>query len=289
MAEDVKYFYLRLKDNFFETDEMIILESMEDGYKYSNILLKLYLRSIKNNGRLMFNDRIPFNSTMLAHVTRHSVGDIEKAVKIFQELGLIEILDNGAIYMLDIQEFIGKSSTEADRKRSYRAQIADEKNTLLGHLSGQMSDKCPDKNPPYIDIEIDTNTELDLDKKLHAEIAAKPAQKKHRSTKKQKSVISEDWTPSDRCKVLLENSGIPQVFYSGLIPEFVLYWDERQDARAGWDATFLNHAKRQWVQNQANSRNFSARKVTNENFSERDYGESEIRLPGFSDWEKLNS
>lgn len=144
MSDNKKYYYLKLKENHFESDEMIVLESMPDGLKYSNILLKLYLRSLKNEGRLMFNDRIPFNSTMLANVTRHSVGDIEKAIKIFQDLGLVEILNNGAIYMNDIQAFIGKGSTEAERKAIYRAKIAEEKNTL-----GQSPTKCP----PEIELE----------------------------------------------------------------------------------------------------------------------------------------
>ena len=111
MSDNKKYYYLKLKENHFASDEMIVLESMPDGYKYSNILLKLYLRSLKNGGKLMFNDRIPFNSAMLSTITRHSIGDIEKAVKIFQELELIEVLNNGAIYMSDIQNFIGESST----------------------------------------------------------------------------------------------------------------------------------------------------------------------------------
>ncbi len=149
MAANKKYYYLKLKDNYFDSDEIIILESMADGYKYSNILLKLYLRSLKQDGKLMFNDRIPFNSAMLAQVTRHSVGDVEKALKIFQELNLIEILDNGAIYMMDIQTFIGESSTEADRKRAYRERIKQEKQPLLTDV-GQTSDKCPDKSPPEI-------------------------------------------------------------------------------------------------------------------------------------------
>lgn len=50
MADNKKYYYLKLKENFFESDEAIILESMPDGYIYSNILLKLYLRSLKNDG-----------------------------------------------------------------------------------------------------------------------------------------------------------------------------------------------------------------------------------------------
>ena len=127
MADNKKYYYLKLKENFFESDSMILLESMKDGYLYSNILMKLYLRSLKDNGRLMLNGTIPYNSQMLASVTRHQVGTLEKALDIFKELGLIEILDSGAIYMMDIQNFIGRSSTEADRQRKYYNRIESEK------------------------------------------------------------------------------------------------------------------------------------------------------------------
>ncbi len=172
MADNKKYYYLKLKDNFFESDEMIILESMPDGYVYSNILLKLYLRSLKNDGRLMFNDRIPFNTNLLAQVTRHSVGDIERAMKIFQELELIEVLDNGAIYLADIQNYIGHSSTEADRKRAYRARISAEQKQLLmksGQMSGQVSAECPDKYPPEREIEREIDTQPEKPKKKKAD------------------------------------------------------------------------------------------------------------------------
>lgn len=165
MSDNKKYYYLKLKDNFFDSDQMIVLESMPDGYRYSNILLKLYLRSLKNDGKLMFNDRIPYNSTILSQVTRHSVGDVEKAVQVFRELNLIEVLDNGAIYITDIQNFIGESSTEADRKRAYRAKIEKEKQKLLPER--QLSDKCPDKSPPELEIEIEIDIEKELDKEIY--------------------------------------------------------------------------------------------------------------------------
>ena len=150
MSDNKKYYYLKLRDNFFDNDDIAILESMPDGILYSNILLKLYLRSLKNNGKLMFNDRIPYNAQMLSTITRQPIAVVEKAVGIFKEMGLIEVLDNGAIYMLDIQNFIGSSNTEADRKREYRRKIALEKGQkLLGHLSGQMSDE----QAPEIEIE----------------------------------------------------------------------------------------------------------------------------------------
>lgn len=164
MSDNKKYYYLKLKDNFFDSDEMIVLESMQDGYLYSNILLKLYLRSLKNEGKLMFNEMIPYNPTILAQVTRHSVGVVEKALSVFESLNLIEKLDNGAIFMTDIQNFIGKSSTEADRKREYRERIEHEKGNKIIKI-GQKSDKCPDKSPP--DIEIEKDIELKKDKKIY--------------------------------------------------------------------------------------------------------------------------
>lgn len=155
MADNKKYYYLKLKDNFFESDEAIILESMPDGYIYSNILLKLYLRSLKNNGLLMFNDLIPYNAQMLATITRHHVGVIEKAMQIFQKLRLIEILDNGAIYMTNIQNFVGQSSTNADRMRESRRQL-------------QMLNKCA----PEIEIEEDINKDikLNINKDIYSEL-----------------------------------------------------------------------------------------------------------------------
>ena len=162
MADNKKYYYLKLKDNFYDEDAIIVLESMPEGYKYSNILLKLYLRSLKHEGKLMFNERIPYNPTILAQVTRHSVGVVEKALNLFKDLGLIEVLDNGAIYMSDIQNFIGKSSTEADRKREYRKKI----DTEIGQMSGQLSDK----STPEIEIELKIEKDIEIKKEKKKEI-----------------------------------------------------------------------------------------------------------------------
>lgn len=187
MADNKKYYYLKIKDNFFDSEEMIILQSMQDGYLYSDILMKLYLRSLKNNGKLMFKDVIPYTPDVLATVVRHQVGTVEKALKIFHSLGLIEVLDNGAIYMLDIQNFIGESSTEADRKRQYRAKIEYEKRNkvelieatgqMSGQKGGQMSSKCPDKNPPEKEIEIEID--IDIEKEIEKDIEIEKRKKKN--------------------------------------------------------------------------------------------------------------
>lgn len=130
MSDNKKYYYMKLKEDFFDTEEMIVLEGIQDGYIYSNILLKLYLKSLKTNGRLMLRDLIPYNAEMIANITRHNVSSVKVALDIFKKLGLIEVLDDGAIYMRDIQNFVGSSSSEADRKRAYRHKIKEEKERL---------------------------------------------------------------------------------------------------------------------------------------------------------------
>lgn len=159
--ENGRYFYLMLKENFYDSDDMVLLESMENGYLYSNILLKLYLKSLKDKGKLMYKDRIPYNAEMLAKLTRHNIDVVRRAVDIFQQMGIIEILDNGAIFMLDIQNYIGKSSTEADRRRKYDRRIAEEKQKLIGKKSP--CEKSCEKSHEHINTNTDTELELDTD------------------------------------------------------------------------------------------------------------------------------
>jgi DnaD/phage-associated family protein len=115
----------------------------------------------------MFNERIPFNPQMLSTIVRHPVGVVEKALKAFVDLGLVEVMDNGAIYMLDIQNFIGKTTTEADRIKAYRSKINKEK--------GLVSNDTPklvqmyDKSTPELELEID------IEKKIDKEVEASTA------------------------------------------------------------------------------------------------------------------
>ena len=155
MSDNKKYYYMRVNENFFDSDKMKILEAMTDGYLYSNILMKLYLKSLRTDGKLMFNERIPYNAQMLAVVTGHKVGVIEKAIKLFKELDLIEILDTGEIYMLDIQNYIGKTSTEADRIKKYRKTIEEQKQIACTNVQ-----QTYNKRTPEIELEIEKDIEL---------------------------------------------------------------------------------------------------------------------------------
>ena len=169
MADNRKYYYLKLKENFFDSDSIVLLEDMKDGVLYSNILLKLYLKSLKNGGRLQLDEHIPYTAQMIATLTRHQIGTVERALAIFQQLGLVEQLDCGLLYMTDIELMIGQSSTEAERKRAARL----ENKALLpprtngGHLS--------DIRPPEIEIKKEIDIEIEKERELKPGRAAPAA------------------------------------------------------------------------------------------------------------------
>ena len=148
MSDNRKYYYLKLKENYFDDDSIVLLESMQDGVLYSNILLKLYLKSLKHGGRLQLDEDIPYTAQMIATITRQQIGTVERALQIFLKLGLVEVLDSGTFYMSNIELLIGQSSTEAERKRAARLQnkALSAPRTSGGHLS--------DIRPPEIEIEI---------------------------------------------------------------------------------------------------------------------------------------
>lgn len=170
MSDNRKYYYLKLKENFYNSETMVVLESMQDGLLYSNLLLKMYLMSLKSGGILMLNDHLPHTPQTIATFTRHQVGTVERALKVFLEFGLVEILTDGAYYMTDIQLLIGQSSTEGERKKKERMRLKRQKLLPSGG-----ADICPpysqgDICPPEI-----RDKRLDIRDKENRECVGTPA------------------------------------------------------------------------------------------------------------------
>ncbi len=176
MAENRKYYFLKLKEDFFEQDTIVLLESLKDGVLYSNILMKMYLKSLQFNGFLKVNEHLSLTTEMIATLTRHEVGTVERALKIFLELGLAETTGTGTIYMSQIETLVGKSSTEGERKKLSRLRKEREKSTPLqlglSDAVGQKADICPqnvhitlDICPPEIRDKSIDNRDKNLDKR----------------------------------------------------------------------------------------------------------------------------
>ena len=152
MADNEKYYYIKLKDSYFEQDNIKVLESMKNGHIYSLIIIKLYLKASKTDGQLMMTQRIPYdpnNVNILANVIGHDVDHVKEAIRLGVELDLMRVIEGREIWMTEIQNMIGQSSTEADRIRSYRKKL--DAKALPESKDVQMYDKCtPEIERPIV-------------------------------------------------------------------------------------------------------------------------------------------
>lgn len=120
MAEEKRYYWLKLKNDFFKQDEILIMEEMDNGKDYVLFYLKLLCASVEHNGNLRFTDAIPYNERMLATITKTNIDIVRSAMAVLQELGMVEILDDQTIYMLQVESMIGSESQVAERMRRMR-------------------------------------------------------------------------------------------------------------------------------------------------------------------------
>ena len=121
MAEsEKKYFWLKLKRDFFKRHDIRIIESMSNGKDYILFYLKLLCESVDHDGNLRFSDNIPYNENMLATITNTNVDIVKTAVSVFTELGMMEVMDDGTYFMTEVNKMIGSETYWAEQKRKQR-------------------------------------------------------------------------------------------------------------------------------------------------------------------------
>ena len=160
MTENKRYYWLKLKEDFFSDDAIEWLE--EQGKEYCLFYLKLCLKSIRTNGILNRNVGkmlIPYDVEKLAEITKTNTDTVIVAMELLKKIGLVEILDNGALYMSQLETMVGSESGSAARMRKMR-----EKNKVLS--------LC-DKNVTT-EKEIEKEKELDKDKEIEKENSLSP-------------------------------------------------------------------------------------------------------------------
>lgn len=146
-----KFYWLQLREDFFDEDSIDWLEEQPNGKEYSLFYLKLCLKSLRTNGiliRRVGNVFIPYDHVKLGELTRTPPDTVMVAMKLLIEIGLVERLEGGELYLKQVEDMVGTQSKGAFKKQQQR-----EKAGLIG--GGQGVDKCPP------DIEIEKDIEID--------------------------------------------------------------------------------------------------------------------------------
>lgn len=169
-----KYYWLKLKRDFFKRHDIRIIEEMPNGKDYILFYLKLLLESIDHEGSLRFSDAIPYNEQMLSVVTNTNVDIVKAAMDLFIELNMIEVFDDKTIYMNEVEKLIGSETDSAERMRRHRLTSKANENASLCDTNVTESDisvtqsKSKRKEKELekdldIDVDVVTNSDLDED------------------------------------------------------------------------------------------------------------------------------
>ena len=166
MSENRRYYWLKLQENFFEDDTIDYIESQENGEKYVLFYLKLCLKALKNEGKLIRyvgELLLPYDAGGIAKLTKTDVDIVRSALVLFDNIGLIKRLETGEIYLTQLNEMVGTETAAAQRKRKQRIRQKTTKEIGWDNVT-LMSQNS------HTDIEIDIDKELD--KEMATEVAS---------------------------------------------------------------------------------------------------------------------
>lgn len=172
-----KFYWLQLREDFFDEDAIDWLEEQPNGKEYSLFYLKLCLKSLRTNGvliRRVGNMLVPYDHVKLGELTKTPSDTVMVAMQLLLKIGLVKTLENGELYITQVENMIGSQSKSAFKKQQQRLHA---KSKILLE-SGQEGDKCPPKIEEEKEEELEQDLELDLEKKTKkkkAEPKALPA------------------------------------------------------------------------------------------------------------------
>lgn len=138
MNSSKTYFWIKLKNDFFDLPTIDWLADQPNGYAYIVLYQKLCLLTANNGGELtrkVGEMIVPYNVKKIAEITRMDFDTVAIAMELYKSLGLIYEQTDGVLQLTGIGDMVGSESKWAEKKRIQRQKKAD--------LEGQKEDNVP--------------------------------------------------------------------------------------------------------------------------------------------------
>lgn len=121
MGDEKRYYWLKLKDDFFQSRKMKKLRKVAGGDTYTIIYLKLQLLSINNDGVIEFEGTDEDIFHQLSLDIDEEIDDIKMTVAFCTANDLIEVQEQD-LFLNDVPQLIGSETQAARRMRRKRAR-----------------------------------------------------------------------------------------------------------------------------------------------------------------------
>ena len=120
MSSDKKYYWLKLKDDFFRQKEIKKLRKIAGGDTYTIIYLKLQLLSLQNEGKLLYEGIEDDFAEELALELDEDVDNLKITLSYLEKHGMLEIINNDEYLLPETVKSIGSETKSAERMRRMR-------------------------------------------------------------------------------------------------------------------------------------------------------------------------
>ncbi len=178
-----KYFWLKLKEDFFDDDAINWLEEQPKGKEYALFYLKLCLKSLKTDGiliRTVGTMLVPYDMKKLSEITKTEFDTVVVAMELLKNIGLVEILENGEIFLPGLHQMVGSETKWARYKRKDNIlenfQEASNDNKLENFQEASNDNKLENFQEASNEVPKNLQTEnKDRDKEIDNNIIVAPA------------------------------------------------------------------------------------------------------------------
>lgn len=165
MAEK-QYYWLRLKDNFFDEKYIKALRRLPNGDTLTIIYMKMELKSLNTDGYLYYENLLPDSISELAMVLDEKEEDVKAAVEALVRFGAVKRQEDESFYMPAMQDAIGTEVSSAARVRKHRENKMLQCNAPVTECNAPVTECNTECNA---EKEIDTEKEIDKEQEIEKE------------------------------------------------------------------------------------------------------------------------
>lgn len=240
MATGKVYYWIKLKENFMNGDEVDFLMGQKDGANYVVLYQLLCLKCINTNGLMakqIGEILVPFDVEKIVRDCKFFSKDtVIIALELYKKLGMIYQHEDGILRIVNFQNLVGKETDYAAQKKEQRERIKQKEITAkieeksikncmdidvdndVDIVHTEIRDKRLEIRDKSLDIrERERDRDLDVEKK----ISVKKNNKKEKVKKEKESTLP------------IAQSLFPEYNFSNIIQEKIISWlaykDERRD------------------------------------------------------------
>lgn len=227
MSVNKKYYWLKLKNDFFNNRQIKKLRRIAGGDTYTIIYLKLQLLSIDNGGIIEYKGTEKDIFEQLELEIDEDIDNIKITMNFLMANDLLECVDND-VFLNEVPTLIGSECKSAERVRKYRKNKELENQKALQSNNKTLQCNAPplqsNTNVTKCNTEIEKEKELELNLELERETEI--------DTKSQSEInqsINQDCTLGKEMPTQLENSVKSEIKNNSEQAKIIEEWNSIDD------------------------------------------------------------